>query len=365
MHSLVAIFDGVGLPFRFEEVAIPALQPGEMLVKNDFTTICRSDLLTFTGQRTEKTPTILGHEVVGHVVDMHHQTKHTDWRGQPLSVGSRLTWAIYASNPRSVNAKKGIPQKGENLFKYGHERVTPQSHLHGGLSEYTILRQHTPVIGLDDTLSNPSAALLNCAVATVAGALRLCGDVTNKRVLVSGTGMLGTVACAMAKSGGADTVIAIDAVEERAQNALTFGADLAFGIGNADQTLAEALTAQHGPLTVDVALDFSGQPAAMHGALGLLDIGGTAVWMGATFPQQPVAVNAEQMVRKVLTIKGLHNYNASDLATAVAFMETYEAQYKFERLVYHPFGLHQCQAAFEYALAHHPFRVGISLVTSG
>ncbi len=42
----------------------------------------------------------------------------------------------------------GIPQKGDGLFKYGHEQLTETNTLHGGLSEYCILRAHTAIIKL-------------------------------------------------------------------------------------------------------------------------------------------------------------------------------------------------------------------------
>lgn len=363
MRSYFAQFDETANGFTLQQTDIPPLQSGEMLVRNLYTTICRSDLYTFQGKRKEKSPTILGHEIVGHIVAMANDVHPTDLRGSVLEVGNRITWGIYASNPNSVYAAKGIPQKADDLFKYGHEQITADSTLHGGLAEYIILRKNTPIVVLhNNTVLNEVASLVNCSVATVAGAIRVAGNLAGQTVLVSGTGMLGVIACAMAKTAGAATVIAVDADQERAKRALLFGADLALDTG------FKPFSAQHdhphpAAPTVDVVLEFSGMPVAMEATVALLDVGGTAVWIGATFPQASIAINAEKVIRKVLTIKGLHNYNQHDLVAAVVFMEAEHQTYDFASLVHGGFSLDQTSAAYQYAIDHNPFRVGIDLIT--
>lgn len=114
------------------------------------------------------------------------------------------------------------------MFKYGHEHLTETNTLHGGLSEYTILRANTPVVRLRGDMPVKVAAVINCAVATAAGACRLAGDLRDKNVLISGAGMLGIVACAMAKTAGARHVIAVDTNAARLQTARQFGADMCF-----------------------------------------------------------------------------------------------------------------------------------------
>jgi len=195
-QSSFAQFEDSANGFSIRTTLIPELKTGEVLVRNTYTTICRSDIYTFQGKRKEKSPTILGHEIVGKIVALGPDAPFNDLRGQVLKIGDRITWGIYASNPDSAFAKKGIPQKGEDLFKYGHEQITEHSTLHGGLAEYIILRKNTPIIAIqDDALSNKAASLINCAVATAAGAIRLAGSLENQTVLVNGAGMLGIIAC--------------------------------------------------------------------------------------------------------------------------------------------------------------------------
>ncbi len=356
--SRVSVFHGKGLPFTSEAVPVPALRPGEILVRNEYTTLCRSDLNTFAGKRTEKTPTILGHEIVGRVEELGPEAPTKDARGTPLGIGDRVTWAIYASDPCSCLSRRGIPQKGDGLFKYGHELISPTSHLHGGLAEYCILRRHTPVIRLGDSIPLPVLALINCAVATVAGSLRLAGELKDRNVLVSGAGMLGVIACAMCRTAGARRVIAVDIDDRRLETARPFGVDATLQPGSGT-TLRERLAAVLPGEAVDVGLDYSGVPDTMEAMVGALGIGGTAVFIGATFPQRPLALNAEQLVRNVHTLRGLHNYNGQDFVAAVEFIEAHHAAFPFASLVEDRFDLDQVDEAFAYGVGSGAHRVGV------
>lgn len=357
--ALTAVFYEHGTPFSVQYLPVPILEKGELLVKNEYTTLCRSDLLTWSGKRIEKSPTILGHEVVGRIVAFGPDTAITDLRGVALATGDRISWAIYAGDPAGEMARRGMPQKAPDLYKYGHEQISAEKTLHGGLSEYILLKRHTPVVKIDEAMPLPVAAVINCSVATVAGALRLAGDVQGKHVLVTGAGMLGLVACAMCSTRSAASVSVLDLDQARLETSLLYGVDHTF---LADEHFLENLRRVYGHKhPIDIVIEVSGAISAMEQSLESLGIGGTAVWVGATFPQPAVSVNAEQVVRRLLTIKGLHNYHAGDFLEAVVFMEQYHDQFPFLSMVYDGFSLPEIDKAFEYAVAKKPFRVGIRL----
>lgn len=347
--SKFASFVGAHQQFKIQSAALPALQEGEILVKNLCTSLCRSDIHTYLGNRIEKSPTILGHEIVGIIEKLGPDAPSHDSRGTAIKIGDRLTWAIYASSPDDVLSKIGIPQKAKDLFKYGHEKITEKSHFHGGLSEYTILRKNTPVAILDIALPNEIASLINCSVATVAGAIRLAGELKDKSVVVYGTGMLGIIACAMVNKMGASEVISVDENIERLEISKKFGATKSL-------SPFEILNEK-----VDIVLEFSGALTAMENSIKILNIGGTTIWVGAVFAQPPVAINAEYLIRNLISIKGLHNYNNTDFLNAVSFMEMNHMHFEFEKLIKKGFVLEQVDAAFEYAVSKNPFRVSIDL----
>ena len=349
------------MSLQIKETEIPALQDYEILVRVTYTTLCKSDILTYTGKRKEKNPTILGHEICGTIVVFGNNAPKIDCRHNHIAVGDLITWAIYASDPSEAMSLKGIPQKAAGLFKYGHEEITETSHLHGGLSEYIILRPHTPIIKPLVDVPVQILTIVNCAVATAAGAIRIAGNIEGANVVIAGAGMLGVIACAMAKSKGAKNIIAIDIENERLKMSTSFGATHTVHLDtiNSFQNFSNWLT--YNKLQIDCFIDFSGEPTTIDILLKQLSVGGTAVFIGSTYPQQNITINAETIVRNIWTIKGLHNYNESDLIEAVHFVESHYQEYPISTLVKGGFTLETCKLAFDYAIEEHPYRVGISL----
>ncbi len=356
--SRIAQFKGTGDPIQLVEISVPELKEGEILVKNEYTTLCRSDLNTFSGKRKEKTPTILGHEIAGKIEAFGPGTSQQDARNKQLKIGDRITWTIYASNPETKLAKKGIPQKAPGLFKYGHEQVTPLNNLHGGLSDYTILRANTAIARIKKEVPLQITSIINCAVATVAGSLRLAGKIEGKNILISGAGMLGIIACAMCKTEGAKNIIALDINPPRLENAKKFGANVTVLSSN---DIQYEISREANIECIDVTLDFSGVAKIMEQTLELLTFGGVAVWVGATHPQRDLHISAEKIIRNLWIIKGLHNYNEQDFIKAVTFIENYYNNFPFTTLVHDKFTLSQVNEAFDYALIQNPFRTGIQI----
>ena len=347
--SKFASFINADEKFSIYSQPLLELKEGEILVKNLCTSICRSDLHTYQGKRIEKSPTILGHEIVGVIEAFGPNASLNDFNNTPLKAGDKITWAIYASSPEDEFSMADMPQKAKDLFKYGHEKITDTSHFHGGLSEHTILKKNTLIIKLSQDLPNEIASLINCSVATVAGAVRLAGNIQNKSVSVYGTGMLGIIACAMVSKMGANKVIAVDESAERLEMAKQFGAT---------EICLPSDALQH---KVDIVLEFSGANEAMQNSIRMLKIGGVTIWIGAVFPQSDIPINAEYIIRNLLTIKGVHNYNNEDFLNAVNFMEMNYTFFDFEKLIKKGFSLDEVSEAFEYAIAHNPFRVSIHL----
>lgn len=348
--SKIAVFSRANETIKLEECIIPDLEEGQVLVKNEYTTLCRSDISTYLGKRVEKSPTILGHEIVGRIVAFAPGTSVYDACGNPLRIGDRITWAIYAANPNSELSLRGIPQKSPDLFKYGHERISENCTLHGGLAEYTLLRKYTPILPLQTDIPLQVASIINCAVATVAGSLRLGGNLKGRKVAIWGIGMLGIISCAMCKEKGAKEIMVIDINKERLSIAKRFGATTIY----TPDTMSENMRA-------DITIDYSGNIHSMEATINTLAIGGTAIWVGGVCPQDKIKIDSEMIVRHLDTIKGLHNYNTEDFKEAVSFITRNHTRYPIADLIYDGFSLEQVNEAFQYAVEKNPYRVGIRM----
>jgi len=345
------VFEEASKPFRRQRIKFPDLKKKEIIVKTLYSTVCKSDLHTFYGRRSSPSPSILGHEVIGEIIALGGD-EITDYYGNPLKIADKITWSVYAYDKDSEISKKGFPQKSDNLFKYGHESIHSIIELSGGFSTHCHLIDGTTIIKVPNKLNYKESAPLNCTHATIAGAIRSAGEVWDKNVLVIGSGMLGLSACAMLREKGAKNVIAMDTNPYKLQQTRNFGANYLF----------ESISGEFEHIfnkKIDVIIETSGNPEIIENSLLYLGIGGCMVLVGSVFPQRDISINAEKLVRSLLTIKGLHNYIPEDLAAAVEFMEEFHSKYPFSDLVSETFSLFDLEKAFEAGNNCQSYRIGI------
>lgn len=312
----------MGPRVSFERVAVldVALREGEALVEVELATVCGSDLHTSSGARPGPTPSILGHEQVGRVIALGPGEPPRDLDGLALAPGMRIVWGIAVDCGDCRTCRRGIPNKCEHLRKYGHEQIRGSWQLNGGIATHVHLLARTPIVQVSDHLPAAVLAPASCATATVAAVLSSAEEtrpVGGEVILVSGCGMLGLTAIAMANSRGA-TVVATDPLAERRALAIEFGAAAAVP---PDVDQAHRALAALGVPGFGAGLDLSGANAAIELLLQTADVGATIVLAGSVFPAPPVSVSAESIVRRLLTLRGVHNYRPEHLVQAVRFLE--------------------------------------------
>ncbi len=354
--SKAVVFDGHSGELRAETFPIPQPRGGEMVVRVLGSTLCGSDLHSFDGRRSVPVPTILGHEIVGEIASFGETAARNDFGGQPITIGDRITWAIVANCGRCLMCERGLPQKCLHGTKYGHEAFRPGRELLGGLAEHCLLVEGTAAVKLPDELPLSVACPASCATATVAAAMEAAGTLTDRSVCVIGAGMLGLTACAMALALGAGPIVSVDPVSQRRDQALRFGATQAV---SPDQLPATAQALSHDG-RFDVVIELSGKTAALELAWPLLRMGATLVLVGAVFPDAPIAWIPEQIVRRHLTIRGIHNYAPRHLLTAVQFLAAHHHSAPFTELVSQWYPLHHALEAFAAARNLATIRVGVS-----
>ena len=170
--------------------------------------------------------------------------------------------------------------------------------------------------------------------------------------------MLGLTAAAMAQSAGAAHVIGCDVGEGRLALARSCGVTRAVNVaaGQDVARIARELTAGRG---ADLAVELSGAAVAIEQGVNVLRVGGRYVLVGSVSPSRDVAVNPEVIVRRMLTIRGVHNYGPAELRAAVRFLAEHHRDYPFERLVGSTWPLADAERAFAHAVASQSLRVAV------
>ncbi len=314
-------------------------------------------------------PTVLGHEIVGRIEAFGPEACHVDLAGRPLRQGDLISWAVVANCGDCFYCQHDVEQKCTQSTKYGHEAMRPGRELLGGLAEHCLLVRGTRIMAWPDSMPLSIACPASCATSTSMAAIEKAAagrsnSLADSCVVVFGAGMLGLTTCAIARTQGAQHVIAVDPVMERRQLALRFGAH-ALSAEQLDTAVHE-LTAGRG---ADAAIENVRLASRDGPGVKALRIGGRLVLIGAVYPTPPVELSMEQIIRKCLRIEGVHNYAPRHLRQAVEFLAAiyerrttdHKLEFPFESLVSDWYSLNDVQTALKAASRPGTVRIGVSV----
>ena len=352
------LFHGAGTPMELVRFSEPSPRGAELLVRVTCCTLCRSDLHTHAGLRNQPNPTILGHEIVGRIEAFGPEASRSDARGLPVSVGSRVSWAVAVGCGRCFFCTEDLPQKvraplqvwsragdtgtalgrrtrrhgdtdaGDRLVRRARRRLRPSGRArelrHG---DY---RSHAKARGLGCRASRPG---------------------------VRGRHAGGDGVRFMAQAAGASTVLASDPDPSCLERAAAFGATHTFS-SRPDEQSARVGEATQGR-GADVVLELAGVPASVTASLSLVRTGGILILAGTVSPVGDVGFDPESVVRRMLTIRGVHNYSPRDLESALTFLAGPGRGFPFESLVAAEYPLDQAEQAFAKARAHPGVRIAV------
>ena len=84
---------------------------------------------------------------------------------------------------------------------------------------------------------------------------------------------------------------------------------------------------------IDCVVEVCGSPAVVNDGMKLLKPGGAYVFVGMVHPNSALNITGEQIIRKCLTLKVIHNYGAKHLDESVDFLQRTINKYPYENLV--------------------------------
>jgi L-iditol 2-dehydrogenase len=274
---------------KVEDVEVPEVKDGEVLVKVKAATTCGTDLKIFQRGYVEKViklPTIFGHE----------------WAGEVAEVGKGLEW------PRKdmrVRAGNSAPCLHCSMCQRGKYNLCENMiWLWGAYAEYIKVPARMVLMnmqGIPNGISYEEAAItepLACVLHGVEQANVKLGDT----VAIIGAGPIGLLHLLTVKKMGAGRTIMIDLVDERLGFAEKLGADATVNSGKENvETRIRELTGGYG---ADVAIEAIGLSATWEQALKLARKGGTVLEFGGCPPGTEIKVNAEMLHYGELTVMG-------------------------------------------------------------
>ncbi|MEW6623601.1 MAG: zinc-binding dehydrogenase [Bacillota bacterium] len=309
-------------PLDLEELEVPDIKDGELLVKIDAAGVCGSDAHMWRG-RDPRTPLpmVPGHEGVGTVAAV-KGSKQTVL-GQSLKEGDRILWN------RGISCGKCYycqvvkqPALCENRWAYGiHRSSNERPYLVGCYAEYILLDARTDVFMIPDHVPPEVLVSASCSGATTAHGFDLAPPCPGDTVVILGPGPLGIYAAAFAQGYGAGEIVVIGGTPERLAMCREFGATRTLDrnkLTEAERFKAVLeLTQGRG---ADMVFEAVGSPAAVKEGLGLTRIGGKFVSAGFGEPNGTVQIDCfKDIVRKNLHYQGVwvsdtrHAYRACQM----------------------------------------------------
>ena len=285
MKALVKQSAGVG--FVLKDVPEPRIRDDEVLIRVRRAGVCGTDVHIYEwdawAQGRVRPPIVVGHEFAGEVVKV--GTLVTD-----VHEGDRVTAEGHIVDGRCLLCRTG------NAHVCPHTRIIGVDR-DGCFAEY-IAMPATNVWHLDDNVSFDIGGIhdpMGNAFHTA-----LTADIPGATVLVTGCGPIGIFAVGICKAAGASRIIATDVNDKRLALAKRMGAQDAV----LPEQAAAVVQRQTDGLGVDVVLEMSGVPSAIHQAFELVRVGGRVQMLG--IPAKPMDVNfATEVIFKGITIYGV------------------------------------------------------------
>jgi len=316
---------------RLEQMAIPDIGPGEMLVQVKACGLCGSDLMEWYAD--SKAPTVLGHEPVGLVSRLGEDVKG-------FALGDRVF--VHHHVPCFI-CHYCLRGNYSSCRTFGESRIYP-----GGFAEYIrvpAINVERDVLHLPEGLDFNEATLIEPTACAIRGMDR-AGLQKGDTVLIVGVGVSGLLFTQLSRLWGAGLVIASDPVEYRLQAARELGADLTINPRTDD--LGAKVGEFNDGRSADLVIVTVGSASVMEEGLGLVGKGGTVLLYAPLAPGATLPVKVHDLLFSEITLVSTYSCGPDDTRAALEFISRERVQTR--ALVTHQFGLKQVGKAIRLAV---------------
>ena len=312
---------------RLEEMPVPQIGPGELLVRVEASSICGSDVMEW--YRLDRAPLVLGHEIGGQVV----------------AVGEGM--GRYREGDR-VTAAHHVPCNTCNYCLDGDHTVCGTLRRTnfdpGGFAEYLRL----PAINVDrgvfllpDEVSYEEATFVEPVACVLRGQRRAHMQPGNS-VLVIGSGIAGLLHMQLGHNLGAGRVIATDISDYRLEAAQRFGAEFAI---HAREDLPARLRQVNQGRLADIVIVCTGAVSAIAQALKSVERGGTVLFFAPTDVGLTIPISINELFwRNDITLTTSYAGSPADYKTALELIRV--GVIPVHRMITHRMGLAEIGSGF-------------------
>jgi len=314
---------------RLEEMEIPRIGAGEMLIQIFASSICGSDIMEW--YRIKHAPLVLGHEIAGRVAEVGKGVKG-------FNKGDRIVATHHVPCFACPNCASGHETVCDTLLSGTH--FDP-----GGFCEYVRL----PSVNVErGTWILPAevdyeAATFVEPLACVLRGQRIAGTRSGADVLILGSGIAGLLHIKLALAHDAGMVVATDVSSERLALARKFGAHHTLP---AESNVAEEFRRLNKGRGADVVIVCAAAEAVCHQAFQAVGRGGT-VLLFAPAPADtvvPLSIN-DVFWRRDVTVTTSYAASPEDCSQALELIRL--KQVRVDDMITHRFGLAETGKGFQ------------------
>ena len=271
-----------------EDVPMPEVGLTDVLIKVTQAAICGTDLHMYKWDEWSQThcqpPYIMGHEFVGVVAQVGNGVKN-------FQVGERVTAEGHIACGHCRNCRRGMAHVCEHTLSVGITR-------NGAFAEYVSIPESN-VVKINKKISDDFASIMDPFGNATHTALSF--PLLGEDVLITGAGLIGTMATGICRYAGAKNIVVTDLNDLRLDIAKKMGATLTVN-ARKGETIADAM-AQLGIHGFDVGLEMSGSPIAFNDMVAHMYKGANIAQLGI-LPAE-THVNWSDIIFNALTIKGI------------------------------------------------------------
>lgn len=289
---------------RLEEMPIPEIGPGEVLMKTLACGICGSDVMEW--YRINKAPLVLGHEATGEIVEVGDGVKQ-------FKSGDRVFVSHHVPCNTCHYCLNGSHTVCDTLRSTNFDP--------GGFAEYVRVPQinvDRGVFLLPDNLSFEDGTFIEPLACVVRGQ-RVAHIEPGHTVIVIGSGISGLLHILLARATGAGKVIATDINDYRLDMAKKFGADY---VVHANEDVPSRLLKLNGNRLADRVIVCAGAIPALNTALKSVDYGGSILFFAPTDPGVDLPIKFNDFWRNGTTLTSTYGASPIDIVTAIELISS-------------------------------------------